>query len=1560
MKNQNGAKSVMDFSGRKLLIMLTGMLLVLSLFSPMAGNVAYAGLAGLTGDGTESNPWQIGNANELASIGKGPYTLSGNYKLKSNIVLDGLWGPIGNGNSFTGNLDGNGKTISGLEIDMPTTDNVGLFAATENARIYNLTVELGSGGIVGHDNVGILAGAVRQTGSDKAGFMFVTVKGTVTGNKNVGGLAGKVTGEDNSRLLFAYDRVGPGTVTGANAVGGLVGYWKNGFVYNSHAEATVAKGARMGGLLGYAADSRVFRSYAVGDVGTDTDRKDEVGGLIGSAMFNQLYASYATGRVAGGNYVGGLIGNSGYDSITQSYAAGGLDATGVDAGGLIGANEETVVMASYWDKETSGKDGEDQPVPHLYGSGRSTAELQDAATFTSDTLAENNWDFDHVWYAEDGQYPRLYAGMDFNFYVQPSYVSDQYEHAHDLTIGMFSDWLWYGHRIGVYQASDDAMVAVIEGGSETSVRVSADTTGLIDGNYNLGGYYFKDQYGNRTSVFYPSMTVDNTSPTWPEGDVITESEWYDSSSVAISFNAATDGSGSGIDYYNLYVNGVGYYNNRATTIIMAAPSSPAYYEVEAVDKAGNKSIRLTKGTQGTPSTTFLGGSKNVVIGQQIPSFYTASVTGAPSHSVGIFNPVSYGGTMTFYVDGVQQGESMALTSPIGPMPTAMFILNTNDLSEGAHTIKAVYSGYAGDFYGNDFNVKASEATYEITVSGLNVASSDPSGAANNGKTKLTVTPDASAGHKLMYRNFGADAAAMPNIGDVLTATGYADLPADGLIPAATGDKIGVVEIETETGKVVHFGQAMALAIDDQPGPVEATGLTVTSVDPSGSANDGKTKLTVTPDASEGNKLVYRNFGSGSVTVPNVGVVLTETEYTDLPADGLIAASGGDKIGVAEIETETGKVVRFGQATAVVTDEPAEPGAATGLTVTSVDPSGSASDGKTKLTVTPDASEGNKLVYLNFGSGSVTVPNVDDVLTETDYTDLPADGLIAASSGDKIGVAEIQTVTGKVVRFGQATAVVTDEPAGPGAATGLTVTASDPSGSANDGKTKLTVTPDVSEGHKLVYRNFASSDVIVPNVDEVLTGYTDLPADGLIPAMNGDKIGVGEIDTATGTVVHFGKTIAIVSADTPNPGPSTSVSSAADNVDVLVNGKVENMGKSKMSETGGVKTLTVTVDPAKLQAKLDAEGSHAVVTIPVKSAADLIIGELNGQIVKNMENASATLVLQTDKAAYTLPAQQINIDAISGKLGKSVALEDIKIQVEIAVPAADKVKLVENAAEKGTFTLVAPPVEFTVRGTYGDQTVQVTQFNAYVERTIAIPDGVDPSKITTGVVVDPDGTVRHVPTKLVVINGKHYVKINSLTNSTYSVVWHPLEFADMTKHWAKDAVNDMGSRMVIEGTGNGLFSPDRTITRAEFVAIVVRGLGLKLESGEVAFPDVKASDWYFGAVNTAVKYGLINGFADGAFRPDERITREQAMTILAKAMKVTGLKGKLPAQSTDAALRSFADAAEASSWAKTGISDCVQAGIVSGRGEATLAPNAYVSRAEVAMMVRNLLQKSDLI
>lgn len=275
-------------------------------------------------------------------------------------------------------------------------------------------------------------------------------------------------------------------------------------------------------------------------------------------------------------------------------------------------------------------------------------------------------------------------------------------------------------------------------------------------------------------------------------------------------------------------------------------------------------------------------------------------------------------------------------------------------------------------------------------------------------------------------------------------------------------------------------------------------------------------------------------------------------------------------------------------------------------------------------------------------------------------------------------------------------------------------------------------------------------------------------------------------------------------------------------------------------------------------------------------------------------------------------------------------------------------------------MVAPPIDFTVRATSSGTTVEVSKFNVYVERTIAIPEGIDPNKITTGVVIEPDGTVRHVPTKIVTSDGKYYAKVNSLTNSTYSIVWHPLEFSDVSDHWAKAAVNDMGSRMVIEGTGNSMFNPEQDVTRAEFAAIIVRGLGLKLENGVSAFSDVKAADWFNNAINTAKTYHLIDGFEDGTFRPNDNITREQAMVIIAKAMMITNLKAKLSNPSVEAALLPYADTAEVSNWARSSIADTIQAGIVSGRSSTEVAPKDYMTRAEVAAIVERLLQESGLI
>ena len=415
-----------------------------------------------------------------------------------------------------------------------------------------------------------------------------------------------------------------------------------------------------------------------------------------------------------------------------------------------------------------------------------------------------------------------------------------------------------------------------------------------------------------------------------------------------------------------------------------------------------------------------------------------------------------------------------------------------------------------------------------------------------------------------------------------------------------------------------------------------------------------------------------------------------------------------------------------------------------------------------------------------------------------------------------------------------------------------------------------------------------------------------------------------------------------------------------NVNVLVNGKAESAGILTASKRNEQTVATITLDADKLKNRIDAEGQHAVITIPVSSTADVVIAELSGAMVQYMEDMQATLLLQTGKGSYTLPAQQIRIMSLAGQFGNAAALEEIKLQIEISGLTASALQKVQNAAARESFTLAAPPVEFAVRAVYGGATAEVSVFGAYVERSLALPDGIDPSRITTGIVVEPDGSVRHVPTKVVLEGGKYAAKVNSMTNSTYAIVWHPLEFNDMTAHWANNAVNDMGSRMVMEGTGDNTFSPDRDITRAEFVAVLVRGLGLRPENGQSAFSDVNSAAWYAGFIQTAYTYGLINGFADGAFHPSDRITREQAMVITAKAMSLTGLQAKLTIQSADQMLGSYTDAAEVSAWAKSGLASVIQSGIVSGRSSTELAPSAFISRAEVATIIQRLLQMSDLI
>lgn len=451
-----------------------------------------------------------------------------------------------------------------------------------------------------------------------------------------------------------------------------------------------------------------------------------------------------------------------------------------------------------------------------------------------------------------------------------------------------------------------------------------------------------------------------------------------------------------------------------------------------------------------------------------------------------------------------------------------------------------------------------------------------------------------------------------------------------------------------------------------------------------------------------------------------------------------------------------------------------------------------------------------------------------------------------------------------------------------------------------------------------------------------------------------SVSVTVTDSSTATA-NASLTLQVDSADTSFSFDSGSTNTSS--VSLIVNGEKYSTVNTKTTTENGSSTTRVSIDSGRLENALDSAGENATVTIPVTTDCDTVSVTLSGDSIKMMADSSDILEIRTEYGTYTLPASEIDLDSIAGQLGADTS--EIEITIAMGAPSDETAAIIENAAEDGGFSIMVPAVEFTVTCSCGGQSVEVDSFSSYVERTIAIPDGVDPEKITTAVVVESGKTVRHVPTYITKIDGVYYAVINSLTNSVYALIYNPVSFADADGNWAETAISDMASREIISGYPDNTFEPDESITRAEFATIIVRVLGLPDGVGENTFSDVSDSDWCCGSIETAASYGLMSGYPGGSFGPSDKITREQAMTVVARAMNITGLDAGLSDDEIASLLAEYPDAAEVSAYAASGAAACLKAGIITGK-DGTLAPQDAITRAETAVIVQRLLVKSGLI
>ncbi len=191
-------------------------------------------------------------------------------------------------------------------------------------------------------------------------------------------------------------------------------------------------------------------------------------------------------------------------------------------------------------------------------------------------------------------------------------------------------------------------------------------------------------------------------------------------------------------------------------------------------------------------------------------------------------------------------------------------------------------------------------------------------------------------------------------------------------------------------------------------------------------------------------------------------------------------------------------------------------------------------------------------------------------------------------------------------------------------------------------------------------------------------------------------------------------------------------------------------------------------------------------------------------------------------------------------------------------------------------------------------------------------------------------------------------------SHYSVQYVDKSFDDIGNYtWAEKAIEALAARGVINGVSKTEFAPQNNITRADFVVLITRFLGLK-NSGYTNFADVETSTYYYNAVATAKDLGIITGSGENIFNPLEPITRQDMMVIIERALKTAKVTGKLTTD-TGKSLNSFTDMENISDYATNSVDYLIKKGIVSGDGM-NINPRSNTKRAEVAALLYKLLEQ----
>ena len=421
-------------------------------------------------------------------------------------------------------------------------------------------------------------------------------------------------------------------------------------------------------------------------------------------------------------------------------------------------------------------------------------------------------------------------------------------------------------------------------------------------------------------------------------------------------------------------------------------------------------------------------------------------------------------------------------------------------------------------------------------------------------------------------------------------------------------------------------------------------------------------------------------------------------------------------------------------------------------------------------------------------------------------------------------------------------------------------------------------------------------------------------DGTAPEQSDDSYIYDQVDS--------GKTIDFV-------GTLDDVTDKTSAVDAVDQALTEVTDEQKQSVTG-IDKLTLLAEEAAAKANTVSVDSGVinVTSADIPATADSALTATTGVL------SDAGVNMQRNPRAI------VNYDAGSS--------ETVSVTTESLPETVDKVRVTTDYAMA---TVDAQQASSFTMSDRGNQTIEVN-FDTDYETVVTVSFPGMSANDTYKAVVDAEG--KPVGGKYNPATGTLEAKLTE--SGIYRVVNNEANFSDIkTKSQEmQDAIKELASKGIINGTTETTYAPDDTISRAEVTALLMRTLSLLNPNANGGFADVTSANWYCGAAGSAKEHNIINGFEDNTFRGDAVIAKDQIVVVSSRTLREQ-MDYKTPSD-VNGELSVYSDAGSIENWAREDVALATMTNLVLKRTDGKFGGSAGMTRGDAAIIIKRLFDK----